>query len=77
MKRGLSDNLFREWHPTKNGELTPKDVTCGSNKKVWWMCEKGHEWEAIIVNRTKGRGCPYCSDKKLIKSLNIKRPKYK
>ena len=28
--------LAREWHPTKNGKLTPKDVTVSSDKKVWW-----------------------------------------
>ena len=25
--------LVKEWHPTKNGELIPSDVKCGSNKK--------------------------------------------
>lgn len=27
-----------DWHPTKNGKLTPQDVTCGSPKNVWWLC---------------------------------------
>ena len=53
--------LAKEWHPTKNGSLTPKDVTPGLKKKVWWICEKGHEWEARIFSRNRGRGCPYCS----------------
>lgn len=61
----LNPELAKEWHPTKNGELTPKDVTCGSNKKVWWMCKKGHEWEAKINNRSNGRNCPHCSGKKI------------
>ena len=30
-------------------------------KKVWWICEKGHNFEATIDNRTKGSGCPLCS----------------
>ncbi|WP_422851061.1 zinc-ribbon domain-containing protein [Bacillus thuringiensis] len=34
-------------------------------KKVWWKCEERHEWEAPIWNRHKGRGCPYCSNKKI------------
>src|SRR3990167_4522119 len=34
-------HLAREWHPTKNGNLTPFDVTAGSHKKVWWKCLKG------------------------------------
>lgn len=29
--------LAKEWHPTKNGDLTPFDVTCKSGKKVWWF----------------------------------------
>ena len=53
--------LSQQWHPTKNGALTPSDVKAGSGKKVWWVCEKGHEWEATILNRTNGRDCPYCS----------------
>ena len=57
--------LAKEWHPIKNGKLTPKDVTLGSNKSVWWLCKKGHEWNTIIYNRKKGYGCPYCSGRKV------------
>ena len=54
--------LAFEWHPTKNGDLTPFDVTPGSDKKVWWICEKGHEWQAVIASRNhNGRYCPYCT----------------
>ncbi|ROR28511.1 putative zinc ribbon protein [Mobilisporobacter senegalensis] len=55
--------LTKEWHFIKNGELTPETVSSGSHRKVWWQCDKGHEWETSIANRTKGRGCPYCSNK--------------
>jgi len=69
-KRACADNnlqtlnpfLAKQWHPTKNGSLTPNDVTLGSNKKVWWQCERGHEWEAQISNRTNDRGCRECSN---------------
>ncbi|MCL2564515.1 MAG: zinc-ribbon domain-containing protein [Defluviitaleaceae bacterium] len=57
----LNPNLAKEWHPIKNETLTTYDVTVGSGKKVWWQCEKGHEWEAIVNSRTKGNGCPFCS----------------
>ena len=60
----LNSDLARQWHPTKNRDLTTQDVTCGSQKKVWWMCTKGHEWQSTVVNRTKGRGCPYCSGRR-------------
>lgn len=56
----LNPELARQWHPTKNGELTPRDVMPGSNKKAWWICEKGHEWEAVISSRNKGAGCMLC-----------------
>ena len=60
-----------EWHPTKNGELTPSDVTYGTNKKVWWLCKAGHEWEASIAKRgPRGQGCPYCSNRRALPGYN-------
>lgn len=55
--------IAKEWHPTKNGNLTPINVTAKSGKKVWWQCNKNntHAWEAIICNRTYGYGCPRCN----------------
>ena len=59
--------LAKEWHSSKNGDLTPFDVTSGSKKKVWWICERGHLWDAQIYNRTaKKTGCPYCSGRQPI-----------
>lgn len=57
--------LSKEWHPTKNGKLKPSDVSLGSNRKVWWRCnkEKGHVWQAVINNRANGTGCPFCAGK--------------
>ncbi|MFA7219497.1 MAG: zinc-ribbon domain-containing protein [Synergistaceae bacterium] len=63
----LNPELAKEWHPTKNRDLTPKDVTCGSNKKIWWECNKGHSWQVSVANRNKGSGCPYCSGHKVCK----------
>lgn len=60
----LNPSLAKEWHPTRNKGLTAKDVTKWSNKKVWWKCSDGHEWEAYISNRSRGRGCPHCSKDK-------------
>jgi hypothetical protein len=57
----LNPKLATEWHQAKNGHLTPRDVTPGSNKKVWWICQRGHAWSASVSNRTKGTGCPHCS----------------
>jgi positive regulator of sigma E activity len=56
--------LAMEWHPTKNGSLTPSDVTPGADKKVWWICPKGHEYQMKIYSRLQGAGCSYCAGKK-------------
>ena len=53
-------DIASEWHPTKNGDLKPTDVSIGSNKKVWWLGKCGHEWCANIHPRKKGVGCPKC-----------------
>lgn len=63
----LNPELARQWHPTKNGKLTPCDVVCGSHKMAWWECEKKHEWFAIIRDRVLGKGCPYCSGNRVNK----------
>ena len=57
----VNPRLSKEWHPSKNKSLTPRDVTPGSGKKVWWICSQGHEWKITVSGRKKGRGCPYCS----------------
>lgn len=42
LKRGVSLALARpdiaaEWHPIKNGLLTPSEVSSRINRKVWWL----------------------------------------
>ena len=69
----LKPALAQEWHPFRNEELTPRMVTLGSSKKVWWKCPKGddHEWEATLNTRSKGVGCPICSGNKIIDSNSL------
>ena len=73
-KKYVIDNaeLMAEWNWEKNNKFgfDPKTLTLGSNKKVWWMCSNGHEWQAMVSNRNKGRGCPYCSGKKVLTGYN-------
>lgn len=60
----LYPEVAAEWHPTLNGDLKPTEVTRGSNKKVWWQCVWGHEWQAVIYSRTvsdRPVGCPECA----------------
>ena len=70
----LNPELAKEWHPTKNKQLTTKDVTVNSNRKVWWKCPVGddHEWEQTISNRNgNNSGCPVCDGKKVVKSNSL------
>ena len=73
-RRYLKDNvkLMSEWDWGKNNELgyVPEKISMGSHTKVWWKCEKGHEWQAIVKDRTIGTGCPYCSGNKILVGYN-------
>ena len=59
-----------EWDYEKNNGLTPMEIMPYSNKKVWWKCAKGHEWQAPIYNRSNGRNCPYCANQKILQGYN-------
>lgn len=54
-------DLAAQWHSTFNGALTPQQVTAGSEKRVWWICPKGHEYEVMVNKRAAGSGCPVCN----------------
>lgn len=62
--------VAKEWHPTKNGNLTPAQVVAKSERRVWWRCERGHEWQAAIYSRVEGKRCPVCSGKTIISGEN-------
>ncbi len=58
-----NSSLMEEWDWKKNGDLglMPSELTTGSNKKVWWCCQKcGHSWSAQPSSRRNGTGCPVC-----------------
>lgn len=63
--QSLRPDIAKEWHYVKNEVLHPSEVTCNSNKKVWWQCNIGHEWFVSINNRTSGYSCPYCRNQKV------------
>ena len=48
----LFPKIASEWNPTKNGDLKPEDFAGKSNKKVWWLCPKGHSYDSVIYSRT-------------------------
>lgn len=64
----LRPRIAKQWHPARNGDLCPKDVVPGSNRRVWWKCTAGpdHEWAATVISRTFVKtGCPFCGGKRL------------
>lgn len=64
-------DIASQWHPTKNGDFTPQQFVAGKKRKVWWMCEKGHEWQASIDSRTaQNVDCPICAGKVVIPGEN-------
>lgn len=70
----ICPEVAAEWHPRRNGTLTPSDVTRGSSVSAWWCCSVcGHDWKAIVFNRSRGRGCPECG--KRSKSIKLSKPR--
>ena len=75
----VNPELAKQWHPTKNGNLKPADVTAYSRKKVWWLLpyddiKTGRhfdfEWQAAIFGRNDGNGCPYLNGRAVWKGFN-------
>lgn len=65
-------DLAAQFHPTKNGLLTPDTVVPGTSRKLWWQCHpREHEWQTTGDNRVRSNtGCPYCSNKKVWAGFN-------
>jgi hypothetical protein len=82
VKKGFDSSygrmLVADWHPSKNGDLTPQTVSAGTSKKVWWrhadpscVVPGGHEWQAKGDSRTsQGSGCPACSGNAVVAGVN-------
>ena len=67
----LNPAVAAQWHPEKNGALTPQQVSVGSNRRAWWLCQNGHEWETGIAHRgLRSVGCPYCTNRKVLPGFN-------
>lgn len=67
VRQGVNDmstthpELASEWHPTRNNDLTPETVVAGTSKRIWWICDSGHEWKTTGNYRIiDDSGCPGC-----------------
>lgn len=62
-------DLVPQWGT--NNTCSPDKVSCGSHQKVWWVCDKGHKWQAVVKNRALlGSGCPYCEHRAVLEGYN-------
>ena len=68
---GVNDlkTLFPEIAKEADG-WNPNEFKARSNKKVGWICASGHKYSAVISNRTRGNGCPYCCGRIAISGVN-------
>jgi hypothetical protein len=59
----LRPDLAKQWHPTRNGKLSPDRVIAGSTRLLWWRCPVApdHEWRVTPHDRRTHDGeCPFC-----------------
>ena len=63
-------DLLDQWDYTKN-DADPEELTQGSSKKAWWICDEGHSYEMSIYQKCiRGNGCPICSGHRTIPGIN-------
>jgi hypothetical protein len=70
----LKPEIAAQWHPTRNGDLTPEQVGPSSGKRVWWLCpdDPAHEWDTPVSLRGRRETrCPYCSGRRATASWNL------
>lgn len=50
------------WHPEKNGDITPRDVSKRSRRFCWFICDVcGHDFQRTIKNIVlNNKWCQYC-----------------
>ena len=66
----LSPELQQQWDVEGNMHLGAIRVKPQSHIRAVWQCDKcpagqPHIWTAAVQNRTRGRQCPYCCNKRV------------
>ncbi len=57
-------DIAAQWNYELNDD-TPYDISCGVHKKRWFTCSNGHNYDAMLSDRTNGKGCGYCAGKRI------------
>lgn len=58
--------IASQWSPDNTIDFTDAK----KSQKYFWNCSKGHTWEATLSSRIRGRGCPYCGNKRVLAGYN-------
>ena len=65
----MRPDLLSYWSP--NEPSKPDEYLPNSLKKVLWRChEFDHDYEMAVGNKTKGYGCPFCSNRRVLAGFN-------
>ncbi|DBA84555.1 TPA: hypothetical protein ACH3X2_006139 [Trebouxia sp. C0005] len=72
----LLPRLRQEWDCEKNRHFDNVQIKPHSLKVCEWICSEGtaddpHHWDAVVANRTKGHGCPYCAGRRVSKRNSL------
>lgn len=68
---GTHKELVKEWDFKRNTPLVPEAFSYGSHYDAWWICAKGHSYQAQIQSRATGGGCPICSKRIVTQENNL------
>jgi len=68
----LNPVIAKQWHPTLNGDLKPRQFTLFSSVPAFWVCpvDERHVWNSKIAARSVSPGCPVCNNKIIIAGVN-------
>jgi hypothetical protein len=67
--RTLHSSLVGQWSPVETSK--PEEYLPNSSKRVFWRCpEFGHDYKMSVANKTKGQGCPICSNQRVRAGFN-------
>jgi hypothetical protein len=66
----IAPELVKQWHPTANENINPRNLEVVYPHEVWWLCNQGHEWQDTIKNRMRNIDCPICKKEETNKEID-------
>ena len=65
----LEPDIASEFYMSKNPHVTPSNISLGNRWIIQWKCSKcGYLYFSDTQSRVKGRNCPNCCDKIILKN---------